>query len=280
MEVISLINMKGGVGKTTVAINIAHYIAEKLNKRVLIIDVDPQFNATQCLMNDDDYIEHLQKGQDTILSVFQNDITTEISTVTGAAKRKSKELSDIHTVNISKNLFLLPGNLNLYQLEMAAGAGRENRLRNFLASKSEEFDFVIIDTPPTPSVWMTSALIASNYYLIAVKPDPLSMTGIDLLKAIVSQRTDNYALTIKCIGIILNMVEDHTIVYKDACSFLTKEKWRKDLVFEKHIPKRTKIAREQTSNRFILDLDDNDAKRALSSIVNELMDRINGKKTK
>ena len=163
---------------------------------------------------------------------------------------------------------------------MAAGAGRENRLRNFLASKSEEFDFVISDTPPTPSVWMTSALIASNYYLIAVKPDPLSMTGIDLLKAIVSQRTDNYALTIKCIGIILNMVEDHTIVYKDACSFLTKEKWRKDLVFEKHIPKRTKIAREQTSNRFILDLDDNDAKRALSSIVNELMDRINGKKTK
>lgn len=79
-----------------------------------------------------------------------------------------------------KNFDLIPGNLNLFQIEMASGEGRENRLSKYLKGISEQYDFVIIDTPPTPSIWMTSALIASDFYLIPVKPEPLSFTGIDL----------------------------------------------------------------------------------------------------
>lgn len=279
MKVISLINMKGGVGKTTVATNIAHFIAEKLNKKVLVIDVDPQFNATQCLMNDSSYVEHMKCNKDTVLSIFDNDYKLIVSAVDGASQQNKKNLEDIETVTISKNLHLLPGNLNLFQLEMASGEGKEYRLKNFIKSKEKDFDFVIIDTPPTPSVWMASALIASDYYLITVKPEPLSMTGIDLLNAIVEQKKTNYSLSITCIGIVLNLVEENTKVFKDASKYLS-EGWRKNLLFNKFIPKRTKIAREQTSNKFILDLDDNDSKLAIAGIVNELMDRINEKKSK
>lgn len=271
--------MKGGVGKTTVAINIAHYLAEKLSKRVLIVDIDPQFNATQCLMTDQAYVKHMQDNKDTIISVFENECRNIISTVEGTVKQKNKDINEIETIEIRNNLYLLPGNLNLFQLEMAPGTGKENRLKQFLRCKNEEYEYVIIDTPPTPSVWMTSALIASDYYLIAVKPDPLSMTGIDLLNSIVNLRKNNYGLSIECIGIVLNMVEGNTIVFRDAIDYLSHD-WRKNLLFKRSIPKRTSIAREQTSNKFILDLNDNESKIALSGIVNELIQRIDEKKDK
>lgn len=275
MKTISIINMKGGVGKTTLAVNIAHYIAKKLDKKVLVIDVDPQFNATQCMMNDEDYMEYRKQDRDTICSIFENDFNSFTSTISGSKKQKRKEFPNIKVINIIKNLDLLPGNLDLFKLEMAPGEGRENRLRLYLDTKKDIYDYVIIDTPPTPSVWMTSALIASNYYLIVVKPDPLSMTGIDLLNAIVENRKLNYCLEIKCVGIVLNMIESRTKVFKDACDFLKEKSWCAGLLFKKHIPKRTKIAKEQTSSRFILNLDDSEAKLALTAIVNDLMERIN-----
>ena len=71
MKVISLINMKGGVAKTTMAVNISHCLSTREKKKVLMIDVDPQFNATQCVFGSDEYVEYLKKGGDSILNVFE-----------------------------------------------------------------------------------------------------------------------------------------------------------------------------------------------------------------
>ena len=62
--------MKGGVGKTTLATNVCHYLATNENKRVLLVDIDPQFNATQCFMSGDDYIDYCSKKRDTICNIF------------------------------------------------------------------------------------------------------------------------------------------------------------------------------------------------------------------
>ena len=72
-----------------------------------------------------------------------------------------------------------------YKIEMKPEKDRKNKLRRFLKIHENDYDYVIIDTPPTPSVWMSSALIASDYYLISSQThDPLSITGIDSLDSI------------------------------------------------------------------------------------------------
>lgn len=265
--------MKGGVGKTTMSVNICDCLARRHESKVLLVDIDPQFNATQCLLTGEQYISHLQANGDTILNVFERNDRVVASSVSGLSKITPKKLEEIEPYSVKDNFDLLPGNLELYRMEMTPGEGRENRLNKYLKEVDGKYDYVIIDTPPTPSIWMTSALLASNYYLIPVKPDPISFTGIDLLQGIIDSKKENFDLKIECIGLILTMVEEATLVYKQALENLDSGKW-KNFKYKRDIPKRTVIARTQTDRGFILDLNDNNCKIALSAIVDELIERI------
>jgi len=269
--------MKGGVGKTTLSINIADCLSSRYDKKVLLIDIDPQFNSTQCLFNVEQYIEHLKDKKDTITDIFDKNTKITISTVSGVNESKSKELQKIEPVEIKNNLWAIPGNLELYRLEIAPGEGRESRLKRYLQSNKEKYDIVIIDTPPTPSIWMTSALIASDYYLIPTKADPISLTGIDLLNNIVKEKKENLDLTIKCIGVVLTITEEQTRVYKSAKKFLTEHKTWSDLLYSRELQKRTELAGKQLDN-FILDLQDSRIKTSLIGIVDELLKRIEDEK--
>lgn len=281
MNVISLINMKGGVGKTTLSTNICDALNRRYNKKVLLIDIDPQFNATQCLMSGEEYIEHLKLDKDTIINIFEDKSRSIANTVTGIGEKVPKQLNEISPIEFRHGFHFLPGNLDLYRIEMASGSGREHRLKRYITEiqQIENYDFVIIDTPPTPSVWMTSALLASNYYLIPVKPDPISYTGIDLLKTIIEDKREDLNLTISCIGLILTMVErEDSIVYRKAVEQIESGNWR-EFKFQKMIPKRTDIAKFQLNKTFILDSDDGFVKASLVGIIDELIYRIenNGK---
>jgi chromosome partitioning protein len=265
--------MKGGVAKTTLGINLADCLVRRHSAKVLIVDVDPQFNATQCLMHPSDYVSHLKAGSDTIINVFDRAKRPVSSAVKGAKAVEPKGLEAIKTVNIKDGLDLLPGNLELYRLEMAPGEGRENRLNSYLSklAQDEIYDYVIVDTPPTPSVWMTSALIASNFYLIPVKADPLSLTGIDLLRSIIEEKVENFGLTIQCAGLVLTITEPNTTVYIEARSALMSDPHWKNFLYKATLPKRTKIARQQINRMQILDGDCFDARTALTSITNEFL---------
>lgn len=265
--------MKGGVGKTTLSVNIADCLARRHNKKVLLVDIDPQFNATQCLFTISQYVEHLKGGKDSIVDIFDKNTKITVSTVSGANEMKSKELAKIETVKIKDNFWAIPGNLELYRVDISPGEGRENRLKKYLNINQDKYDFVIIDTPPTPSIWMTSALIASDYYLIPTKADPISLTGIDLLQNIVQEKKDNLDLHIKCIGVVLTIVETKTRVYKSAKQKLIGDpRWSKFL-YSRELPKRTELAAKQIDN-YILDLNDPDIKTALVGIVDELLNKI------
>lgn len=277
MKVISLINMKGGVGKTTLSTNICDSLARRNKQKVLLIDIDPQFNATQCLFSGEEYVDYLKEKRDTIINVFDDSTKTTVSTVSGISKEKKKELKDIKPYKFKDQFYILPGNLELFKLEMPSGSGRENRLKKYLKiiNKEYDFDFVIIDTPPTPSVWMVSALLASDYYLIPVKPDPISFVGIDLLENIINTKRDAFDLKIECLGIIFTMVErEDSIVYQQALKQVNNGKW-KQYKFAKYIPKRADIAKYQLSKQFILDTGDSSAMAALTGTINEIEKRIN-----
>jgi chromosome partitioning protein len=268
--------MKGGVGKTTLATNICDVLNRRHNKKVLLIDIDPQFNSTQCLFSGEEYIKHLKAEKDTIIAIFEDKTRSIANTVTGIEEKPAKSLSEIVPVAFRKNFHFVPGNLDLYRIEVSSGSGKENRLKRFIKEiqEKEEYDFVIIDTPPTPSIWMTSALVASDYYMIPVKPDPISFTGIDLLKTIIEDKREDLDLKIKCIGLVFTMVErDDSIVFTQAKQQIRAGDW-KNLLYKKHIPKRADIAKFQLNKTFILDMNDGIAKASISGVVDELLNRL------
>jgi chromosome partitioning protein len=175
-KVVSFINMKGGVGKTTLAVNVAYAMAWYHSKKVLIVDADPQFNATQYLMDDDAYLAHIENpAKNTIHDIFQPRRPGHVSTVRGTARAQNKtkmQLSScICRIATRANGFLdlIPSTLNLIDLEMAQRT-TENRLKKFLKETASHYDYVIIDCPPTVSLFTQAAILASDMYLVPIKP--------------------------------------------------------------------------------------------------------------
>src|SRR5215204_5309312 len=146
MQVISFMNMKGGVGKTTVAVNVAYALAFEHHKQVLIVDGDPQFNASTYLLPDKTYLAHLndpKKG--TLRDIFVPKRAGPVSTVAGSAKQvnKSKMSLDECTANIFDRgenrgrLDLLPSTLALVELEHSARQ-TETKLKSYLKEKAQK----------------------------------------------------------------------------------------------------------------------------------------------
>jgi chromosome partitioning protein len=278
LKTISFVNMKGGVGKTTTALNVADYLARVDQKSVVVLDVDPQFNATQCLFKPEEYVEHLKSGKDTILNVFDIEESSVASVVSGVARVEPKALSEIGLVK-KDQISTLPGNIDLYRLEMIAGEGREFSLKRYIeeALAPKNVDYVIIDTPPTPSMWMTSALIASDYYVIPVRPDPLSMIGIDLLRSIIERRRKTYGLSLTGLGVVFTMVErPDSVIFANAKANLAGNETWKGKVFESYMPKRAGLAKSQLDQPFIMLMDDYELRASLRGLVQEIVRKING----
>lgn len=276
MKTISFVNMKGGVGKTTLALNVADCLARVHGKKVAIIDVDPQFNATQCMISGEEYVQIVRTGQDTVMNVFDTDVRPVAASVGGATTIEPKELGDVALVS-KHGLHILPGNIELYRLEMVSGEGREFSLKRFVdeALVPEQFDYVIFDTPPTPSIWMTSALIASEYFVIPVKPDPLSMIGIDLLRSIIERKRKAYGLKLECLGVVFTMVErPDSVIYAESRANLKSNKFWKDKIFTRYLPKRSQLAKNQLEQPFILKGEDFDLRASLQGIVEEILEKV------
>lgn len=208
-KVISIINMKGGVGKTTLSIGIADYLSE-IGKRVLLIDADPQFNATQAMIDfykNDDYeseenfynTEVLPKEK-TIYRLFKPQIDMMHSYNTPVAN----EL----IINLKNGLDILCGDLNLVLVNKVSDHTFVRRIRNFIDDNllREEYEYIIIDCPPTLTIYTDSALMASDYYLIPNRIDRYSIVGIDSLQKAVNNLIREERINLKCIGLVYTMV--------------------------------------------------------------------------
>lgn len=213
-RVISFINMKGGVGKTTLTVNIAHTLASVHSKKVLLVDADPQFNASTYLMTDDEYLEHTQnRGKKTLLDVFLPRRHESISTTKGRKKTAKKPSLALTSCifnaysNADGVLDLIPSTLGLMEIHTSE-RGTENRLQNFLKQKAQGYDYVLIDCPPTISIFNQAAIIASDSYIVPVKPDPLSATGLPLLERWLEDTTETAGTEVEAIGIVFCMVRN------------------------------------------------------------------------
>ncbi|MDL9997238.1 ParA family protein [Variovorax sp. J22P240] len=201
-KIVSLINMKGGVGKTTLAVGLAWELAKK--HRVLLVDIDPQFNATQWVVNADTYLTWL-KTKHTVLNVFQPQALNQAGGGTTPPIKPTEKTAIIPVKHNGKTLHVLPSALDLMKLD-AAPRGTENRLRVFLDGVKSNFDFILIDCPPTASLFSYSAFLASDAYLVPVKPDPLSVLGLPLLEKAMLDYEERSGQELLRLGLVFTQV--------------------------------------------------------------------------
>ncbi len=185
MKVIAITNQKGGVGKTTSTVNLAASLGV-IGHRVLLIDMDPQGNATTGL--------GINKAelQSCIYTVLVDEIPLETAMVETPFK----------------NLFVVPATINLsgVDLELASVIGRESRLKQAIEDMKEEFDYILIDCPPSLGLLTLNALTVSNSIIVPIQAEYYALEGLtQLLNTIrLAQRHLNKELVIE--GIVLTMV--------------------------------------------------------------------------
>lgn len=223
-KIISLVNQKGGVGKTTTSINLSASLAF-LGKKVLLIDLDPQGNTTTGI--------GINKG-DIEKSIYEV-LTGETNIKDTIIKTKYDRFCVIpSTINLA--------GLNAELLEKSrtqAGYKKGEQLKNCLAAIKDDFDYIIIDCPPALDVITTNALTASNSVIIPVQCEFFALEGItQLLKTIMlAQKTLNPNLDIE--GVLLTMLDSRTNlgfeVVEDIRSFF------KEKVYNTIIPRLIKL---------------------------------------
>lgn len=207
-KIVSFINMKGGVGKTTLCLGIGEYLSKEdtHNKKILYIDMDPQFNTTQTLMNEFDleekYLSEYYKTKN-VRKIFE--MPTTIS-----EKPILPKPEDI-IVKLNSNIDIIPGTINLI-FEDSNKEDKIRRLKKFIKDNNlrNDYDFIFIDCPPTISLYTDAALMTSDYYLVPNRIDRYSILGIKLLKQIIDRLESNQDLDIKALGIVYTMVGDET----------------------------------------------------------------------
>lgn len=215
--VVSFINMKGGVGKTTLCVGIAEYLANYLGKKVLVVDIDPQFNATQSLMGHygrvDEYLGTLQPQTKTIRKIFE--------LPTSLMVEEKKATPDQVITKVSDNLDIILGDINII-FDTNHESVRIKMLKKFIVENglTSLYDYIFIDSPPTISLFTDTALLASDYYLTPIKIDHYSVLGANSLNSVIRNMKTHHEKELEHVGYIYTNTDvdmtDKTRQIKDS----------------------------------------------------------------
>lgn len=221
-NVISFINMKGGVGKTTLCKEMATYLADTtINGRekpykILLIDIDPQSNLTQSLderydlgiadaINEKEELKKKGQSITKIVPSIQNIFTPP----------EAGNIYECSIKQITDNLTIVPGELETIFLERSKSTTTSNKLLDFIEDYKlrDKFDFIFIDCPPTYSIYTEMATFCSDFYFIPVVPDAYSSLGVNLLEKVMADIVKENRNTvfqnkkIKNLGVIFTRVD-------------------------------------------------------------------------
>ncbi len=172
--------MKWWVWKTTFTANLWYSLSSYKDKKVLLIDLDPQFNLTQYYVNVDDYIARFESWGKFLKDIF-NYTWEDFSLIDWKIEKEELKLDDlrieVRSFSDGWKLDLLPSDLDLANIPENC----EYKLDNFLENIKDEYDFILIDCPPTISKFTKLAFIASDYYIVPTKKEHFWIIWLDLL---------------------------------------------------------------------------------------------------
>lgn len=232
-KIISVFNQKGGVGKTTTSVNLCAGLA-LMGRKVLCIDIDPQANATSGFGIDKNNLEF------TIYDALVNNYDVN----------KIIKKTDI------EGLFVLPSNIDLSgaEIELATSVNREKSLDESLKKLSEEYDYIIIDCPPSLGLLSLNALTASDSVIIPIQCEYYSLEGVGQLMETIRlvNKTLNHNLYVE--GVLLNMFDGRTNLSLQVVEEV--KKYFKDRVYNTVITRNIRLAEAPSYGMPIMLYDD------------------------
>jgi chromosome partitioning protein len=233
--VVAVVNMKGGVGKSTITANLGWHSAYKRDKRVLLVDLDPQFNLSQYALGVERYQRLIENHEPTIFEVFEQTSSSPLYRDEHADLQKA--ICSVKAWTDGSRLDLVPSRLDLAWTVKNSSYGKAEHLANFLNGLRKSYDLILVDCPPTQSMLTDAAYQSSDYVLIPVKPEFLSTIGLPLLaKSLDDFKIRNRQSRIEIAGILFNGMSEgkpeHRKSKSDVIRLAKQHKW---YVFENEI---------------------------------------------
>ena len=250
-RIITIINQKGGVGKSTTAINLAAALGE-FNKKVLIIDLDPQGNSTSGLGVEKRGLKHC------IYDVLLNDF----------------DINKIIINNACVNVDIVPATINLAgaEVELVSEIARENRLKDALETLRGKYDYIFIDCPPSLGLLTVNALVAADNLIIPIQTEFYALEGVTKLLESMKRVKSRLNTNLEIFGVVLTMYDGRTTLSKQVTYEV--QNYFGDIVFESKIPRTVKISEAPSFGQPVITYEKEcSGSKAYYKLAKEVIDR-------